>query len=55
MMARRATAAIASEYDVRSFITENQGLSGARNLGVAAATGEFVAYIDDDAYPDPPG
>jgi hypothetical protein len=28
-------------------------LSSARNTGMAAATGEIVAYIDDDAYPDP--
>jgi GT2 family glycosyltransferase len=31
----------------------NRGLSNARNLGLAAATGEIVAYVDDDAYPDP--
>ncbi|TAK96940.1 MAG: glycosyltransferase, partial [Verrucomicrobia bacterium] len=31
----------------------NRGLSNARNLGLEAATGEIVAYIDDDAYPDP--
>ena len=33
--------------------TENKGLSNARNLGMEAATGEIIAYIDDDAYPDP--
>jgi glycosyltransferase involved in cell wall biosynthesis len=33
--------------------TPNCGLSSARNTGLKAATGEIVAYIDDDAYPDP--
>jgi GT2 family glycosyltransferase len=48
-----ATAAIAASYPVRLITTENRGLSSARNTGFAAATGEIVAYIDDDAYPDP--
>jgi O-antigen biosynthesis protein len=47
------TAEIAQAYDVRLVRTENRGLSSARNTGLAAATGEIVAYIDDDAYPDP--
>lgn len=47
------TAAIAREYDVRLISTPNRGLSSARNTGLAAATGEIVAYLDDDAYPDP--
>lgn len=47
------TAAIVAEYAVRLIRTENRGLSAARNTGLAAATGEIVAYIDDDAYPDP--
>src|SRR6266699_1946450 len=47
------TAAIASEYDCQVIRTANQGLSSARNTGWQAATGEIVAYIDDDAYPDP--
>jgi O-antigen biosynthesis protein len=38
---------------VRLIRTENRGLSAARNTGMAAATGEIVAYIDDDACPDP--
>jgi glycosyltransferase involved in cell wall biosynthesis len=45
--------AIAAEYDVHLIKTENRGLSSARNTGLAAATGDIVAYIDDDARPDP--
>lgn len=44
---------IAKEYNVRLINTENRGLSNARNTGWQMATGEIVAYIDDDAYPDP--
>jgi len=47
------TPKIASEYDVVLISTENRGLSNARNTGIEAASGEIVAYIDDDAYPDP--
>jgi GT2 family glycosyltransferase len=48
------TAAIAGSFGVRVIRTPaNNGLSHARNLGLAAATGEIVAYIDDDAFPDP--
>jgi GT2 family glycosyltransferase len=47
------TAAIAREYGFQVISTENCGLSSARNKGLEAATGEIVAYIDDDAYPDP--
>jgi len=43
---------IASSFNVRTIVTENCGLSSARNTGMTAATGEIVAYIDDDAYPD---
>ena len=50
---RDGTAAIAHEYGFRLISTENRGLSSARNTGLAAATGEIVAYIDDDAWPDP--
>src|SRR5918995_1193593 len=48
-----ATATIAKEYDFRLIRTENRGLSNARNTGTEAATGEIVAYLDDDARPDP--
>jgi GT2 family glycosyltransferase len=47
------TPQIAGEYDVLLISTENRGLSNARNTGMEAASGEIVAYIDDDAYPDP--
>jgi GT2 family glycosyltransferase len=33
--------------------TQAQGLSGARNCGVAVATGDVVVFIDDDARPRP--
>jgi GT2 family glycosyltransferase len=48
-----STAAIAAAYGVRLISTENRGLSHARNSGMEAATGEIVAYLDDDACPDP--
>src|SRR5579859_224536 len=44
---------IARDYGVRVISTPNRGLSSARNTGMEAATGEIVAYVDDDAYPDP--
>jgi GT2 family glycosyltransferase len=48
-----ATAEIVDKYPVRLISTENRGLSSARNVGLEAATGEIVAYLDDDACPDP--
>src|SRR6266550_2742659 len=48
-----ATAAIASSYECALIRTPNAGLANARNTGLAVATGDIVAYIDDDAYPDP--
>jgi len=48
-----STATIAGSFDVRLVQTPNRGLSAARNTGARAAAGEIIAYIDDDASPDP--
>ena len=51
---RDATASIARRHaGVRVIDTPNGGLSAARNVGLAAATGEIVAYTDADASVDP--
>jgi len=47
------TASIARGYGSRVIRTPNRGLSAARNTGLEAASGEIVAYLDDDARPDP--
>jgi glycosyltransferase involved in cell wall biosynthesis len=44
---------IVVQYPVILISTPNRGLSSARNTGLDQAQGEIVAYIDDDAYPDP--
>jgi GT2 family glycosyltransferase len=46
-------AAIAEGFGARVISTENRGLSAARNIGSKAASGEIVAFTDDDARPDP--
>jgi GT2 family glycosyltransferase len=46
------TAEIANRYPVRVITTDHRGLSHARNVGLGAASGDIVAYIDDDAFPD---
>ena len=33
--------------------THEQGLSGGKNTGAATATGDIVAFLDDDAVAEP--
>jgi glycosyltransferase involved in cell wall biosynthesis len=48
------SAQIAASYEgVNVIETAQRGLAAARNTALNAATGEIVAYIDDDAIPDP--
>jgi len=48
------TQEIAERYDsIRLINQENKGLSVARNVGIAAATGEIVAFTDSDCVADP--
>ncbi len=48
-----ASAAIAARHACWLISTENRGLASARNTGMREASGEIVAYLDDDAHPDP--
>ena len=47
------TADIVEAFEVKLITTTNHGLSSARNTGMNHAAGEIIAYIDDDAWPDP--
>jgi GT2 family glycosyltransferase len=42
------TAEVAAQFGIRSIIEHRVGLNRARNAGVAAATHEIVAFVDDD-------
>jgi glycosyltransferase involved in cell wall biosynthesis len=48
-----ATPQIVEAFGFRLISTEPRGLGNARNTGMNAARGEIVAYLDDDAWPDP--
>jgi O-antigen biosynthesis protein len=46
------SAQIAAQFPVRLIRTANHGLGAARNIGWKAASGQIVAYLDDDAMPE---
>jgi O-antigen biosynthesis protein len=47
------TAQIAAQFPVRLISQPNAGLSVARNVGWQKSESDVIAYLDDDAYPDP--
>lgn len=47
------TRAVLETLPVRTILQANQGPAGARNTGAAAATGEFILFIDSDCVPSP--
>ena len=48
-----ATIEIAGRYGVPYVLEPEAGLSRARNLGLGTSDGAIVAFLDDDAVPDP--
>jgi glycosyltransferase involved in cell wall biosynthesis len=50
--AHAVVASLAGDMQVRYIVEPRPGLSWARNAGIAAATGEIIAFLDDDEEPD---
>jgi cellulose synthase/poly-beta-1,6-N-acetylglucosamine synthase-like glycosyltransferase len=48
-----ATLEIAKRFPFRVIHQQNRGLSNARNVGIAAACGEYVVFTDSDCVVDP--
>lgn len=44
---------VARSHPVRTVAFDEANISAARNLGIAAAAGDIVAFTDDDAVPEP--
>ena len=44
---------VSTKWPVRYLFEPKQGKSFAQNTGIQAATGDFVAFVDDDVIPDP--
>src|SRR5690349_1202210 len=52
-LAKQLPPIVADLPNARLIRVERAGVSFARNAGAWAASGTYIAYIDDDAVPDP--
>ncbi|MCY1128398.1 glycosyltransferase [Frigidibacter sp. RF13] len=53
VVADPASLEIAGRFPVRTVAFDEPNISAARNAGIVAAAGEVVAFLDDDAVPEP--